>query len=195
MNIAQLQSLLDFIKNAEQLKDTLRTGITTGGRKESVADHTWRLALLAVVLQDQYFAHLDFKKLIKICLIHDLGEAINGDIPAPLQSTNNAKSQQEREDLKTVLAPLPAELKSDFLQLWDEYENVTSEEAKLAKALDKLETMIQHNQVKNDSNFDYAFNLTYGKKYTDYHEVTAVLRQMIDEETQAHLHQQSMSGG
>lgn len=183
MNISELNQLLDFFKQAEKLKDTLRTGITAEGRRESVAEHTWRLCLMASLFHNRYFPQLDFQKLIKTCLIHDLGEAINGDIPAPRQDNNVPKSNAERKDLVTMLRPLPERFQKEFLRLWEEYESASTEEAKLAKALDKLETIIQHNQGKNPKDFDYEFNLTYGKQYTLFDESVALLRALVDEET------------
>lgn len=122
---------------------------------------------------------------MKICLIHDLGEAINGDIPAPQQVGMAPKADMEERDLKKVLDPLPATLKNEFLSLWHEYENVSSEEARLAKALDKLETIIQHNQGQNPDDFDYQFNLSYGAQFTAYAEPISLLRQIIDADTKA----------
>ncbi len=183
MSIPEITQILDFLKHAEKLKDTLRTGFTSEGRAESVAEHTWRLCLMAAIYHSKYFSHLDFQKLMKMCLIHDLGEVVNGDIPAPQQMFNTSKSASERHDLLTVLQHLPKELQSEFLGLWEEYEEATSEEAQLAKALDKLETLIQHNQGKNPENFDYDFNLTYGKQYTGFDKSVSILRKIIDEET------------
>ena len=118
-----------------------------------------------------------------MCLIHDLGEAIHGDIPAPQQNKDVNKAANEREDLAQILAPLPEEFRSEFSSIWEEYEAAATEEAKLAKALDKLETLIQHNQGKNPVDFDYDFNLDYGKRHTDYHAITRELRAIVDEET------------
>lgn len=186
----ELTQILEFLKVAEKLKDTLRSGHTSQGRTESVAEHTWRLCLMVAVFHRQYFPELDFSKLIKMCLIHDLGEAINGDIPAPQQSEVADKSVDERKDLLLVLAPLPEELKNEFIQLWDEYEAVSSQEARLAKALDKMETIIQHNQGANPEGFDYGFNVEYGRKYAEYNEVISTFRLMVDEETRGNSNKQ-----
>ena len=85
MNDAELAGLLDFLRAAERLKTVTRSGYTSAGRPESVADHTWRLALMALLLAPE-FPEVDFARLVKICLVHDLGEAIGGDIPAPDQA-------------------------------------------------------------------------------------------------------------
>ena len=96
MEPVEIQSRLAFIQEAEKLKSVLRSSITSDGRKESTAEHTWRLCLLAMVFED-HFQHLDFAKVLKICILHDLGEAINGDIPAVDQEPGIDKSAQERE--------------------------------------------------------------------------------------------------
>jgi putative hydrolase of HD superfamily len=74
-------------------------------------------------------------------------------------------------------------IKQEIIALWDEYEAAASSEAQVAKALDKLETLLQHNQGANPPDFDYAFNLEYGRKFTDAVPFAAELRAIIDAET------------
>ena len=74
-----LTGIVDFLRAAERLKATPRSGYTSAGRPESVAEHTWRLCLMALVLAPE-FPDADFAKLVKICIVHDLGEAIGGDV-------------------------------------------------------------------------------------------------------------------
>lgn len=183
MESNELKGTLEFLRQAEKLKDTTRTAFTSEGRQETVAAHTWRLCLMALVLED-HFPEVDFSRLIKMCIIHDLGEAISGDIPAIHQDPASSKSDQEREDLMELLRPLPEHLRDEIAGLWDEYEGATTQEAKLAKALDKLETILQHNQGKNPVDFDYRFNLGYGRQYTAEDPIIVVLRQILDEETE-----------
>ena len=178
----RLSQILTFLRAAESLKSTLRSGYTATGRPESVAEHTWRLCLLVLVLAPE-FPEVDPHRLMKICLIHDLGEALQGDIPAPLQDPNVDKSQSEREDLLELLSPLPELQRSEILELWEEYERATTPEAKLAKAFDKLETLLQHTQGQNPPDFNYVFNLDYGRKYTELNAQTRQLRAWIDKET------------
>ena len=179
----ELKNLYRFIKDTESLKDTLRTGITQQGRQESVAEHSWRLATMATLICTRYFPELNFKKVITMCLIHDLGEIINGDIPAPEQVHHPNKSEQERKDFEQVIGSLPHDLAKELLLAWDEYEEVASQEARLVKALDKLETIIQHNQGNHSPDFDHSFDLTYGQQYMGFHPIIVELRQMVDEET------------
>lgn len=183
MDDTELAGLLDFLRGAEQLKQTTRSAWTSAGRNESVAEHSWRLCLMALVFA-RYFPDIDFAHLIKICIIHDLGEAINGDVPPPQQGVAGAKAGQERLDLLELLTPLPADVHSEILALWDEYEAAVTPEAKLAKALDKLETILQHNQGDNPADFDYHFNLGYGRAYTADDPIIVQIRQILDAETE-----------
>jgi len=141
---------------------------------------------MAVVFSD-YLTGLDKLKMLKMCLIHDLGEAISGDIPAVNKDSFSNKSEQERRDLVLLTRALDEPLKTEMLALWDDYESALSPEAVAVKALDKLETMLQHNQGKNPADFDYEFNLGYGKKYTDAAPLFETLRNIIDQETKENM--------
>ena len=177
-----LEGRLEFLRQAEQLKDTLRSGYTSSGRTESVADHSWRLCLLVITFAD-LLGDVDILKLLKICILHDLGEAVDGDIPAPEQIGAASKSDKEREDFLSLCDSLPEAVRSEFLSIWDDYEYVRTPEAETAKALDKLETILQHNQGRNPADFDYGFNLDYGRKYTDAIAIAAELRESLDADT------------
>jgi putative hydrolase of HD superfamily len=184
MNPSELTGILDFLRAAEGLKTATRSGWTSAGQQESVAEHTWRLCLMALLLHRE-FPDVDFARLIRICIIHDLGEALSGDVPAPEQvRRGGSKAADERRDLVTLLAPLPAALRDEIASLWDEYEAAQSPEAKLAKALDKLETILQHTQGRNPPEFDYRFNLGYGRQYTGDHPLLVAVRALLDEETE-----------
>jgi putative hydrolase of HD superfamily len=184
MDRTEIEGVLDFLRAAEALKNTHRSAWTSGGQPESVAEHTWRLCLMALVLRDG-FPDVDFARLVQICIIHDLGEAIGGDIPAIHQVPGQSKAQQERADLLQLLEPLPERLRARITDLWDEYEAAATPEARLAKALDKLETIMQHNQGRNPPDFDYAFNLGYGTRYTRGEPLIEAIRALLDQETAA----------
>jgi putative hydrolases of HD superfamily len=178
----ELEGVLAFLRAAERLKTVTRSGWTSTGQAESVAEHTWRLCLMAMLLYGRA-PGVDIARLLKMCLIHDLGEAIGGDIPAPRQAQGVSKARQERADLLDLTAPLPAALCQEIVELWDEYEAAGTVEARLAKGLDKLETILQHNQGLNPADFDYAFNLGYGQQYTAADPLLAALRERLDQET------------
>jgi len=83
-----------------------------------------------------------------------------------------------------VLSPLPGPTRDEIAGLWDEYEAAETPEARLAKALDKLETLLQHTQGANPPDFDYRFNLDYGRDYTSGDETIQAIRRILDEETE-----------
>jgi putative hydrolases of HD superfamily len=180
---SEIHGVLEFLRAAEQLKQTTRTAWTSSGARETVAAHTWRLCLMALLFEDN-FPDIDIARLIKICIVHDLGEAVSGDISAVVQAGLPAKAAQERADLLQLLQPLPARLQEEITGLWDEYEAASSLEARVAKALDKLETIMQHNQGRNPADFDYRFNLDYGRSYTVGDPLIEAVREILDRETQ-----------
>ena len=186
----QLQGTLAFLRAAESLKYMTRTSWTSNGQQETVAAHTWRLCLMALVLAP-HFPGIDLSKLLRICLVHDLGEAISGDISAALQASLPNKAEQERADLVQLVQPLPDAVRADLVALWDEYDAAASPEAKLAKGLDKLETILQHNQGAMPAGFDFLFNIEYGAAYTRDHPVLVALRAVMDAETQQRAREQA----
>jgi putative hydrolase of HD superfamily len=178
----ELDGILAFLREAERLKTVTRSGWTSQGERESVAAHTWRLCLMAMLLYGGA-PGVDLARLLRMCLVHDLGEALGGDVPAPEQQAAAPKAGQERADLLRLAAPLPASLRDEIVELWDEYEAAATPEARLAKGLDKLETILQHTQGNNPADFDYAFNLAYGRRYTAGDPLLEALRTRLDAET------------
>lgn len=178
----ELDGVLSFLREAERLKTVVRSGWTSTGQRESVAEHSWRLCLMAMVLYGRN-PKIDLARLLKMCLIHDLGEAIRGDVPAPAQISGLPKASEERADLIQLTGSLPSDLRNEILALWEEYESAATAEARVAKGLDKLETILQHTQGKNPADFDYDFNLGYGLQYTAADPLLAALRKRLDEET------------
>ncbi len=182
MNSDNMTKILTFLRMAEKLKDTLRSAHTSSGRRESSAEHTWRLCLMILILHAEFkTAQLD--KMLKLALVHDLAEAVCGDTPAPVQAPKEDKARVERQGMLALCKALPAELCAELMALWDDYEYGQSLEAKLVKGLDKLETLLQHNQGKNPADFDYNFNLEYGQEYTSIHPFIQQLRAEIDQDT------------
>lgn len=116
------------------------------------------------------------------------------DVPATAHAAHAAKTARERRDLETLAAPLDTPLRDRIVALWDEYARGATPEAQAVKALDKLETLLQHSQGMNPPGFDYAFNLDYGRRYTSAHPVCAAIRAALDDDTRARLHGQAVRG-
>lgn len=108
--------------------------------------------------------------------------AIRGDVPAPMQAGLD-KLAMERVDVAQILALLPDPAAARLRALGEEVASAQSPEARLAKGLDRIETVLQHVEGANPGDFDYSFNLDYGRAHTDAHPVTSALRAPIDAET------------
>lgn len=177
-----LNEYMDFMKTAESLKSVTRTAWTSEGRRESTAEHSWRLALMAAVFLEE-FSQLDKYKVILMALIHDMGEIYTGDISANSVFSSKEKEEAERRDIQEVFRMLPDRHRDFYISLWEEYESGVTPEARFVKAFDKGETILQHIQGKNPEGFDYKFNLSYGKKYLQGDEKLEEIREFLDEET------------
>lgn len=190
----RLEGMIDFLQSASALKDTLRTGRTASGRRESSADHSWRLGLLAMLLADE-LEGVDLARLLQLCLVHDLAEAITGDVPAPCQAEADGRKERERDALRRLCAPLPQDLRQRIIALCADYEAGGSPESLMARGLDKIETMLQHLIGANPPGFDYRFNLSYGRRITDRHPVLRQLRSNLDSKMRRRIEAESPSEG
>ena len=179
----KLERYLRFIREAERLKDVLRTAHTSTGRHESTAEHSWRLALLAAVLTGER-PRLDMQRVLLMCLVHDLGECFSGDIPSFLKTRDDTA----REDalLSQWVSTLPAPYNTELSALYDEMDALETEEAKLYKALDKLEAVIQHNEAALSTWLprEYDLNLTYADENVAFSPYLTALRAAIRRETE-----------
>lgn len=175
--------LLDILHTAERLKDTLRHCDTSKGRRESVAEHSWRLALMAFFLRDE-FPDTDMDRVIRMCLIHDLGECFTGDIPSFLKT--NADTEKEDSLLERWVSGLPAPYNAEMSALYAEMNALQTPEAKLYKALDKLEAVIQHNEAPIATWLprEYDLNLTYANENVAFSPYLTELRAAIRRDTE-----------
>ena len=178
----EAKELLRVLHTAERLKDETRHCYTSGGRHESVAEHSWRLALMALFLRDEFPA-LDMDRVIRMCLIHDLGECFTGDIPSFLKSGGD--EERERSALETWVASLPAPYNEELKALYAEMDALETDEARLYKALDKLEAVIQHNEsdIATWLPREYELNLTYADENVAFSDYLKRLREEVRRET------------
>lgn len=189
-----LDRIIDFINEAEGLKSVERTAWTAAGRRESTAEHSWRLALLAGLLLGRY-PDLDGQRVLLLCLCHDLGERYDGDVSAALQTDAGEKHAREREAVEYLASLLPEGDRDRIVGLWQEYDRGQTPEARLVKALDKAETILQHNQGDNPPDFDYDFNLTYGAAYFQGDPLLEQLRQRLDRDTENRMENSASPDG
>ena len=154
------QEYLEILHVAERLKDTPRHCTTSKRRIESVAEHSWRVSLMATLLRRE-FPDLDIDRVTDMCLIHDLGECFTGDIPT-FKKTDRDRDTEDSL-LRQWLRSLPPEVGQDLIELFDEMDRQETAESRIYKALDKLEALIQHNESPIDtwSENEYSLNQTY----------------------------------
>ena len=176
-------ALLSFLHVAEKLKSCTRHNWNTDGRQESVADHSWRLALLAELLRPE-FPNVDMDRVVTMCLFHDLGEAITGDIPT-FEKTK-ADEKIEEAEIFSLLRTLPEPECSRFSALFREMLAMETTEARLCKALDRFEAVIAHNEAPIESwlPLEYDLNRTYAFEDAKLSPCLMALRQEILRETE-----------
>ncbi len=183
MTSKELNSFLDFCHQSEGLKKLLRHSWLSDGRQESVAEHSWRLALMSMILGSQLNRKYDQGKLVKMAIIHDLAEIIVGDRWA-FKKAKIDQQEKERQGLQKLMEVLSPKIRREMLELWEEYEKGETKEAKLVKALDKIEVLIQHNEAKISSwnQKEFSYNFEHGDDQCLDDETLWALKELVKEE-------------
>jgi len=141
-----IRQIISTLTLAEALKRELRHSWLSDGRQESVAEHTYQMALMAVFIAPYLENKVNVERTLKMILAHDLVEAVSGDVPFFEASERKAqKYELENAAIEKIRQMLPAEVGSEVFESWHEFENGSSSEAKFARALDNLEVQLQHN--------------------------------------------------
>lgn len=180
------EELLCSMKTINQLKDTTRHSWTKNGRHESVAEHTYSVACMAYLIKDE-FPEADIHKIISMCLFHDIGEAFTGDIPAfEKEKTHETK---EQNCVQTWIKCLPMPIQKDLMNLFEEMEAMNTPEAKIYKALDKMDALIMHNEADITTwlPLEYELNQTYGNEQVAFSAYLQAIRKAILEDTLAKI--------
>lgn len=176
------RELLNFLHKLECLKTNGRHSTTVGGITETVAAHSWRLAVLAMMIAPE-FPDIDGNKLVRMCLVHDFGEAITGDIPSFLKT--QAHEATEENAVQMLLSTLPDTQRDDLSTLFAEMDALKTTEARLYKALDKLEAVIQHNEsdISTWLPLEYELQQTYAVENANEFPYLRELRALMLEDT------------
>lgn len=179
------QNILLFLHEIETLKNLLRHSWTSTGRQESVAEHSWRITVMAIILADKVEERIDLLKVLKMLTIHDLPEVYAGDHHA-FKGKQKNKHQKELQAMKKLLATLNDQrLEKELFELWLEFEAEETIEAKFAQAMDKLEVLIQHNESNLETwdKREYEFNLIYADDKVGFSEFLTKFRKTIKSDT------------
>jgi len=185
----QISSILNILTLAERLKFELRHSYTSNGRQESVAEHTWRMSLMAVLIEPLLTQEVDTSRLLKMIIIHDLVEAEAKDVSAldvlrnPELKVQKAEKEKEAiENLRSVLLEINGQ---EIYDLFYEFEHKETYEAKVANALDKLEVQLQHNHADfstwEEIEYDMSFMMD---KHVLFDETLFELKTQIEDEAE-----------
>jgi putative hydrolase of HD superfamily len=156
--------ILDFLTLSERLKRELRHSWLSDGRRESVAEHSWQMALIAL-LAYRHLAHpVEISRVLKMILVHDLVEALAGDVPFfEASERKQLKAERERAAIEEIRSRIAGETGQEIFELWHEFEARATDEAKFATALDHLEVQIQHNLADLETWEPVEYDLVYTK--------------------------------
>ncbi|HEX5794989.1 MAG TPA: HD domain-containing protein [Geminicoccaceae bacterium] len=158
------RTLLDFLAFSENLKTELRHSWLSSGRQESVAEHCWQMALMAMLVHRHLAQPVDLGKTLKMILTHDLVEAEAGDVPFFEQGERKAtKAARERVAIEGIRTRLGDPVGTEMHDLWQEFEARATPEAWFATALDQLEVQIQHNLAGIETWTPIEYDLVYTK--------------------------------
>ena len=179
----EINKLLDILHTAERLKDTTRHSTTSRRRPESVAEHSWRIALMAFFLRDE-FPGADMDRVIRMCLIHDLGECFTGDIPTFNKTADNEATEEQL--LMDWVTAMPEPYRGEMAALYEEMAVLQTTEAKIYKALDNMEAVLQHNEAPLDTwiEKEYTLNLTYGDDKVAFSPYLTALRAQLRKDSE-----------
>lgn len=142
MDIHDLSRRLDFLREIDRLKSVVRQSpLLDASRKENSAEHSWHLAMYALVLADYAAGAIDITRVMKMLLIHDIVEVDAGDMPIHGASNDNQVELEQRA-AERIFGLLPDASNREFRDLWEEFEEGKSEDAQFAKALDRFQPLL-----------------------------------------------------
>ncbi len=168
----QLIKTLKLLTLAEKLKCELRNSWLSNGQQESVAEHSWRLAFMVCLFAPYLAQPVNIEKSLKIALIHDLAEAETGDIPM-FNCQDPVSKQQKLINEQKVMIKIKSLLNNaigqEIYDLWLEYEEKQTYEAKFVNALDKIEAHIQHGEADLSTWQHHEKLMVFQKQWLDRH--------------------------
>lgn len=181
-----MKEIFEFVRSSEALKKELRHSWLSNGRQESVAEHSWRMSLMLMLIESKIPRPFNYLHALKMAIVHDLVEIYAGDVPVFEFSNSKKKQTLKRHKESKAIERIASELKQSIGQeiktLWLEYEKNQTKEAKVVKALDKLEAQLQHNQGGLDTWESIEYELTFKlDKYVSFNSDLSELKNLIVE--------------
>ncbi len=167
MKTENLLKQIDFIKEIDKIKYIQRhTKLFNSDRRENDAEHSWHLAMMAIVLSEHSDCEIDLLKVVKMVLIHDIVEIDAGDTFLYDQNKNHDNTAAEMKCAERIFGMLPKKQAEEFVQIWIEFEDGNSNEAKFAKSMDRLEPLLQNTSNNGGTwkEFGVKYQAVYDKK-------------------------------
>lgn len=158
---------IEFIKEIDKLKYIQRkTKLLNSDRPENDAEHSWHLALMAIVLAEHANEPIDVLKVVKMVLIHDIVEIDAGDTFIYDTQKNHSNTDEERLAAQRIFGMLPQTQADELIAIWEEFEAGHTKEAKFARSMDRLEPLLQNtsNNGGTWAEFDVPYEKVYQKK-------------------------------
>ena len=153
---ARLDAQLAFLTEIDRLKQVLRASPTVdAARPENAGEHSWHIAMYALVLAEHADGDVSVDRAIRMLLIHDIVEIDAGDVPIHLAVDQEAQAAKERAAADRLFGMLPAEQGAAFRALWDEFEAGESADARFARAVDRIQPLFQNLAAGGGSWIDY----------------------------------------
>jgi len=167
MQTKDLLKQISFIKEIDKLKYIQRkTKLFNSERRENDAEHSWHLAMMAIVLSEHSDYEIDLLKVVKMVLIHDIVEIDAGDTFIYDQKKNHENTEDEMKCAKRIFGMLPKKQAEEFMQIWIEFEEGNTNEAKFARSMDRLEPLLQNTSNGGGTwkEFGVKYKTVYDKK-------------------------------
>lgn len=160
MSTDRLLKQIDFIKEVDKVKYIQRkTKLFHSNRHENDAEHSWHLAMMALVLTEHTHISVDVFKVLKMVLIHDIVEIDAGDTFLFDPKKNHTNTKEEQAAANRIFGILPKDQAKEFIALWEEFEAGETKEAKFAKALDRFQPVLQN--ISNQGGTWAEYNVAY----------------------------------
>ena len=165
--MSKLDKQIAFIKEIDKIKYIQRkTKLFNSDRRENDAEHSWHLAMMAIVLLEHANKDIDLLKVLKMVLIHDIVEIDAGDTFIYSTTKDHNNTNEELVAAKRIFGMLPKEQANDLIAIWEEFEAGETDEAKFAKAMDRFEPLLQNASNSGGTwvEFDVPYHKVYDKK-------------------------------
>ena len=180
-----MKKIIDFLAIAEKLECEYRLTRMSDGMPQAVASHSWNMAMMAIVLQPYFQNDYDIRRVMELCLIHDLPEAIAHDVPLHKQ-TPQVRREKHVAETAAIKQIMDIVQNKSIADLFAEYDVRQSKESQLVKALDVMDTAVQHMCAKDLAyigSFDNGFywKLFFDDEFAKMFDFEPVLRRILDE--------------